>query len=79
MHLHAAQQDPFRQFETRSRNQLWSLLAVLSAIATIYLLATFALLCQTTSPVGSVARDPVSIVIGLDDLMLPRLGLAFVF
>ena len=34
---------------------------------------------QAISPVGSVARDPLSIVIGMDDLLWPRLGLAFLF
>ena len=34
---------------------------------------------RATSPVGSVARDPLSIAIGLDDLLWPRLGLAFLF
>lgn len=34
---------------------------------------------QAISPVGSVARDPLSIAIGLDDLLWPRLGLAFLF
>jgi hypothetical protein len=34
---------------------------------------------QATSPVGSVARDPLSIAIGLDELLWPRLGLAFLF
>lgn len=34
---------------------------------------------QEISPVGSVARDPLSIAIGMDDLLWPRLGLAFLF
>jgi membrane protein implicated in regulation of membrane protease activity len=34
---------------------------------------------QAISPVGSVARDPLSIAIGLDDLLWPRLTLAFLF
>ena len=34
---------------------------------------------QAISPVGSVARDPLSIAIGLDDLLWPRLALAFLF
>lgn len=34
---------------------------------------------QATSPVGSVARDPLSIAIGMDDLLWPRLGLAVLF
>jgi hypothetical protein len=34
---------------------------------------------QATSPVGSVARDPLSIAIGLDDLLWPRLIFAFLF
>ena len=34
---------------------------------------------QATSPLGSVARDPLSIAIGLDDLLWPRLCLAFLF
>lgn len=34
---------------------------------------------QAISPVGSVARDPLSIAIGMDDLLWPRLGLAFLF
>lgn len=31
---------------------------------------------QSISPVGSVARDPLSIAIGMDDLLWPRLSLA---
>lgn len=34
---------------------------------------------QSTSPVGSVAKDPLSIALGLDDLLWPRLGLTFLF
>ena len=34
---------------------------------------------QGTSPLGSVARDPLSILIGLDDVLWPRLGLTFLF
>ncbi len=34
---------------------------------------------QTTSPLGSVARDPLSILIGLDDVLWPRLGVTFSF
>lgn len=34
---------------------------------------------QAISPVGSVARDPLSIAIGLDDVLWPRLGLAVSF
>lgn len=34
---------------------------------------------RSTSPVGSVARDPLSILAGLDDLLLPQLGLALLF
>lgn len=34
---------------------------------------------RRTSPVGSVARDPLSILASLDDLLLPQLGLAFLF
>ena len=34
---------------------------------------------QSISPVGSVARDPLSIAIGMDDLLWPRLGLALLF
>lgn len=30
---------------------------------------------QAVSPVGSVARDPLSLFIGLDDILWPRLGL----
>lgn len=34
---------------------------------------------QAISPVGSAARDPLSIAIGMDDLLWFRLGLAFMF
>jgi hypothetical protein len=34
---------------------------------------------RSTSPVGSVARDPLSILAGVDDLLLPQVGLAFLF
>jgi hypothetical protein len=34
---------------------------------------------QSTSPVGSVARDPLSILAGLDDLLLPQLALSVLF
>lgn len=34
---------------------------------------------QAISPVGSVARDPLSIATGMDDLLWPQLGLAFLF
>jgi hypothetical protein len=34
---------------------------------------------QGISPVGSVARDPLSIAIGEDDLLWPQLGLALLF
>ena len=34
---------------------------------------------QSISPVGSVARDPLSIAIGMDDLLWPRLGLVLLF
>lgn len=34
---------------------------------------------RSTSPVGSVARDPLSILAGLDDLLLPQLALAVLF
>lgn len=34
---------------------------------------------QAISPVGTVARDPLSIAIGLDDLLWPQLGLALLF
>jgi len=32
-----------------------------------------------TSPVGSVARDPVSLLIGMDEVLWPRLWLAILF
>jgi len=34
---------------------------------------------QAVSPVGSVARDPLSILIGLDNLLWPRLWLDLLF
>lgn len=34
---------------------------------------------QASSPVGAVARDPLSIAIGMDELLWPRLGLAVLF
>jgi hypothetical protein len=34
---------------------------------------------QSVSPVGSVARDPLSLLIGLDDILWPRLGLTASF
>ncbi|MBQ5948576.1 hypothetical protein [Massilia sp. ST3] len=34
---------------------------------------------QGVSPLGSVARDPLSLLIGLDDILWPRLGLSFLF
>lgn len=34
---------------------------------------------QATSPVGSVDRDPLSILIGLDDVLWPRLAGTFSF
>jgi hypothetical protein len=34
---------------------------------------------QARSPVGSVARDPLSLVIGEDDVLWPRLGLSTLF
>ena len=34
---------------------------------------------QAVSPVGSVARDPLSIAIGEDDFLWPRFVLAFLF
>ncbi|MEH6437994.1 hypothetical protein [Massilia sp. DD77] len=34
---------------------------------------------QGVSPVGSVARDPLSLLIGLDDVLWPRLGLSIAF
>jgi hypothetical protein len=34
---------------------------------------------QAVSPVGSVARDPLSLLIGLDDILWPRLGLTSLF
>jgi hypothetical protein len=34
---------------------------------------------QGISPVGSVARDPLSLLIGEDDLLWPRLGLTGAF
>jgi len=34
---------------------------------------------QAISPVGSVARDPLSIAIGMDDLLWPQLVIAFLF
>ena len=32
-----------------------------------------------TSPVGSVARDPLSLLIGMDEVLWPRLWLAILF
>ncbi len=34
---------------------------------------------QSVSPTGSVARDPLSLLIGLDDILWPRLGLTSLF
>ncbi len=34
---------------------------------------------QAISPVGSVARDPLSLLIGQDDVLWPRLGLTGAF
>ena len=34
---------------------------------------------RSTSPVGSVARDPLFLFAGLDDVLWPRLGLAGAF
>jgi hypothetical protein len=34
---------------------------------------------QSVSPVGSVARDPLSLGIGLDDVLWPRLSLSALF
>ena len=34
---------------------------------------------QAVSPVNSVARDPLSLLIGLDDMLWPRLALALSF
>jgi len=34
---------------------------------------------QAISPIGSVARDPLSILTGLDDLLWPQLGLSISF
>jgi hypothetical protein len=34
---------------------------------------------QSVSPTGSVARDPLSIWTGLDDILWPRLGLSSLF
>lgn len=34
---------------------------------------------QSVSPVGSVARDPLSLITGLDDILWPRLGLSALF
>ena len=34
---------------------------------------------QSVSPVGSVARDPLSILIGEDDILWARLGLSGLF
>ncbi|MCC2970319.1 hypothetical protein [Massilia sp. IC2-476] len=34
---------------------------------------------QAISPVGSVARDPLSLLIGIDDILWPRFWLAFLF
>lgn len=34
---------------------------------------------RTTSPVGSVARDPLSLLLGEDDVLWPRLALSAAF
>ena len=34
---------------------------------------------QSVSPVGSVARDPLSLLTGLDDILWARLGLTSLF
>lgn len=34
---------------------------------------------QAVSPVGSVARDPLSLLVGLDDVLWLRLGFTFLF
>jgi len=34
---------------------------------------------QAVSPVGSVARDPLSLLLGLDDVLWPTMGLSALF
>ncbi len=34
---------------------------------------------QAVSPLGSIARDPLSLLVGLDDILWPQLGISALF